>query len=558
MKKKIIFLILIAIPVIVAIFLYAAGLFYLIGAKLPLSELSPLTYIKIGQEIRPSDPLYEKWVTAAKLAGLFISLLVAFLIYKLTELGESDIYGKAKFASFWDLKSAGLLSPSDTAVVVGRISGRYIYLSGQQFALLAAPTRSGKGVGIVIPNLLTYRESIVVLDIKQENFDLTSGFRAAHGQEIYLFNPYSEEGRTHRWNPLTYVSSNPKFWVADLTTLATIIYPNNPEGKDQFFKNQAKNTFVALGLFMLERRQHEIESGCPTYFLSPVSFGELYRMSTAQSGTLRDHFNELIQVEYLSDSTRNAFSGMLSLNEEVFASVAGTFKEPLLPWLNPVVDMATSADDFLITDVRKRRMTIYVCLPPNKLPESQLMVNLFFSQLINENTRELPQNNPELKHQCLLLMDEFTSIGRVEIIAKAVGYMAGYNLRLFPIIQSLSQLDSTYGKEDSRTLITNHALQIIYTPRLQTDANEYSEMLGYRSARKGSRTIAKEGSVNIGEEKRALMLPQELRAMSSEQQLLIYESLTAPVLAEKIRYYKDPLLKKRLYPKVEIPKLDFD
>src|SRR5206468_2978537 len=111
-------------------------------------------------------------------------------------------------------------------------------------------------------------------------------------------------------------------------------------------------------------------------------------------------------------------------------------------------------------------------IQPNKLAESRLIVNLFFSQLINVNTRELPQTNPELKYQCLLLMDEFTAIGKVDILAISVSYMAGYNLRLLPIIQSMAQLDATYGKDISRTIITNHALQIIFAPREQQDAND--------------------------------------------------------------------------------------
>jgi type IV secretory pathway TraG/TraD family ATPase VirD4 len=114
-----------------------------------------------------------------------------------------------------------------------------------------------------------------------------------------------------------------------------------------------------------------------------------------------------------------------------------------------VLDKATSSNDFLLTDVRKKKMTIYIGIQPNKLAESRLIINLFFSQLINLNTKELPKSNPDLKYQCLLLMDEFTSIGKVEIIASAVSYMAGYNIRLLPIIQSMSQLDATYGREVS-------------------------------------------------------------------------------------------------------------
>jgi type IV secretion system protein VirD4 len=221
--------------------------------------------------------------------------------------------------------------------------------------------------------------------------------------------------------------------------------------------------------------------------------------------------------------------------DETFASIMGTLKEPLNAWINPVLDAATSADDFLLTDVRKRRMTIYIGIQPNKLAESRLIVNLFFSQLINLNTRELPQNNRELKHQCLLLMDEFTSIGKVDIIASAVSYMAGYNIRLLPIIQSMAQLDATYGKEVSRTIITNHALQIIYVPREQQDADDYSEMLGYTTVRKQNVTRGREVSRSESEERRALMLPQELKAMGPDKEVPDWRRVSAELRSMRRR-----------------------
>src|SRR5690606_11347578 len=185
--------------------------------------------------------------------------------------------------------------------------------------------------------------------------------------------------------------------------------------------------------------------------------------------------------------------------------------------------------------------------------------NLFFSQLINVNTRELPQNNPELKHQCLLLMDEFTSLGRVEIIAKAVAYMAGYNLRLLPIIQSMAQQDAVYGKEVSRTIITNHALQIIYAPREQQDANDYSEMLGYTTVHRKNRTRSRgqgrNTSFSESQEKRALMLPQELKALGPRKEIILYEGLPHPVKCDKIRYYEDRYFIRRLLPRVDVKPL---
>ena len=233
----------------------------------------------------------------------------------------------------------------------------------------------------------------------------------------------------------------------------------------------------------------------------------------------------------------------------------GTFNAPMTAWSDPFLDAATSADDFLLTDVRKKRMTIYLCVSPNKLSQSSLILNLFFSQLINENTKTLPQDDDKLQHQCLMLMDEFTSIGAVEIIAHAVSYMAGYNMRLLPIIQSMSQLDATYGREKARTLMTNHATQIIYTPREQNDANEYSEMLGYTTVKKRNMTRGRDVSYSESEERRALMLPQELKAMSPEKEILLIEGMNNPAQVDKIRYYQEKMFKERLMKPVIIPTL---
>lgn len=245
--------------------------------------------------------------------------------------------------------------------------------------------------------------------------------------------------------------------------------------------------------------------------------GGIYRLSSGDGTDLKKYLKSLSERRFLSSNAKSAFANLLSQADETFASIMGTLKEPLNAWINPVLDAATSADDFVLTDLRKKKMTIYIGIQPNKLAESRLIINLLFSQIINLNTRELPKSNPELKYQCLLLMDEFTSIGKVDIIATAVAYMAGYNIRLLPIIQSMAQLDATYGKDLSRTIITNHALQILYAPREQQDANDYSEMLGYTTIKKKNVTRGRETTHSVSEERRALMLPQELKAMGNEK-----------------------------------------
>ena len=235
------------------------------------------------------------------------------------------------------------------------------------------------------------------------------------------------------------------------------------------------------------------------------------RLASGDGTALKAYLQALSTSQFLSGNARSAFATLLSQADETFASILGTFKEPLNAFINPILDAATSGNDFYLTDVRKKRMTIYIGIQPNKLAESRLIINLFFSQLINLNTQELPQNNKALKHQCLLLMDEFTSIGKVDIIASAVSYMAGYNIRLLPIIQSMAQLDATYGKDISRTIITNHALQIVYAPREQQDANDYSDMLGYTTVRKQNVTRGRDTSVT------ALIMAQGKAAIPSSK-----------------------------------------
>lgn len=534
--------------------LYLSGYLALVFLGLDAGQITLGTYLDYLRHLEhPRVQPYAWRIKTAGAAGFGLLLMawaaLVVMIYKLRS--DGNLHGRARFAGLVDLMRKGFLNQRDDGIVVGRKNGKLLRLSGQQFVVLAAPTRSGKGVGVVIPNLLDYRESAVVLDIKQENFDLTSGWRRSIGHEVYLFNPFAEDRRTHRWNPLTYVSSDPAFRISDLQSIAAMLYPDGDE-KDKFWVSQARNAFLGLALYLFERQQHEPTSEKPT-------LGAILRLSSGDGSELKPYLQRLADAPFLGPHARTAFAGLISQADVTFASIIGTLREPLNPWLNPVLDAATAADDFRLDDVRRRRMTIYVGIQPNKLAESRLIVNLFFSQLINVNTKVLPQNDASLKHQCLLLMDEFTSIGRVEIIASAVAYMAGYNLRLLPIVQSMAQLDAVYGKDISRTILTNHALQIIYAPREQQDANDYSEMLGYTTVRRRARTRSHGAGRGVSDnevlEKRALMLPQELKAMGPEKQIVLYEGLAMPVLCSKVRYYRDSHFTRRLLPKVVVEPL---
>lgn len=224
------------------------------------------------------------------------------------------------------------------------------------------------------------------------------------------------------------------------------------------------------------------------------------------------------------DLSRECKNNLLSYAGNTGATASGivsSFLAPLSVFSDPIVAAVTSGDDFDLRQVRRQRMTIYVGILPNDISRFSRLINLFFSQLISENTDQLPSQNPALKHQCLLLLDEFAALGRVDIIESSVAYIAGYNLRLLAIFQNLAQLNALYGVDGARTLTTNFECQIIFTPRDNKDAQEYSEIIGYETfkSRSTSRSSGKSSSnsQSYSDQRRPVMLPQEVKTMPHEQ-----------------------------------------
>lgn len=216
---------------------------------------------------------------------------------------DKSLHGQARFASRGDLARLGLLKSSSNGIVVGKIGNTLIRLPGQQFAILAAPTRSGKGVGIVIPNLLEYQDSVVVLDIKGENFDLTSGWRAEQGQKIYRFNPYDLQ--THRWNPMGYVSRTPALRISDIQAIAAMLYPDG-SGEDQFWVSQARNAFLAFSLGLFESYDHAQKLGAPASLLNVPTLGAIFRLSSGEGTELKPYLESLSQKTFLSAVRRKS------------------------------------------------------------------------------------------------------------------------------------------------------------------------------------------------------------------------------------------------------------
>ena len=540
MSKKIVLAICIAFLMLCAN--YAAGVLLFLSYKQSIGSASLFT-------IEKAYFAYTDEAVRSKILGLlaisvliFVAVPIGIYFSIKSKTGKKDLFGKARFANKKDLQQEKLDAPK--GIVLGKFNDELIRLGGYEFVLLAAPTRTGKGVGFCVPNLLQFTDSAVVLDIKGENYNLTSEFRRRYmGNEIVYFNPFSEN--THRWNPLSYVSKDPNYRANDLMALATIIYPVND--KDPFWSDAAKNLFIGLGLLVLETPE------------LPQTIGEILRQGSGKGMPIEGYIKNIVSLREnsafpLSMACRDCLNRFLNSGEQAIKGVQATFGASLNPWSNAVIDKATSGDDFDLRDVRKKKMTIYLNIPAGEILQAASIIKLFFSQLINENVKELPEQNPELKYQCLLLMDEFTAMGKVEIIAKGVGYMAGYNMRLALVIQDSTQLAAVYGKEDAHNIISNMGAVIYFTPSQYEDAEKYSKMIGNETVDSVSKSRNQGGLVDVkagdsgsnstSQQSRALMLPQELLQLSKDLELIVRSGI--PVIkADKIKYFSDKYFSER-------------
>ncbi|MFP1132977.1 type IV secretory system conjugative DNA transfer family protein [Asticcacaulis sp. W401b] len=492
-----------------------------------------------------NDPVQRKPLQVSLVVAIAAVYVVPGLIFAQILSGPGrPLHGAARFANTTEIRKAGLFA--ETGIIVGKYAGRFLVFGGQQFVLVAAPTRSGKGVAVVIPNLLNYAGSVVVLDIKLENFNLTSAYRAAHGQKVFLFNPFAETYHTHRWNPLDAIRRDPNYRVGDILTVGQTLYPSGGD-KDAFWNDQARNLFLGIVLFLLETPD------------LPVTLGEVLRQSSGQGKPVRIYLEDLIDDRNRSESPlsaecQEALSRFCATSENTLTSILATFNAPLTMFANPLVDAATSQCDFELARVRQEKQSIYIGIQPDKLADAALLINLLFSQLINLNVRTQPKDDPTIRHDCLVILDEFAALGRINILAKANAFISGYGLRLLTVVQSVAQLESVYGERDARTLMTNHALQILFAPRETRDANAYSEMLGYTTEKVKSRSVSHNRgggpghgskSESVSDQRRALMLPQELRELPRDEEIIVIEG-AKPVQAKKALYYAEADLVGRL------------
>jgi len=477
------------------------------------------------------DPVVLKAVAAGLAAGSILSGLLLFWFVT----RKPPLHGAARFAKEGEIRRGGFRG--DDGIVLGKKSGRFLTFAGNEHCIVEAPTRSGKGVGIVIPNLLSWTGSVVILDVKRENHEATAGFRAKHGQAVYLFNPTDPDGKTARYNPLAYIDrANPDQAIIELQKIATMLFVP-PERGEPFWTDSARTAFVGVGAYLAQAD-------------APFTIGAIYRLMT--TGDTRGYFRKVLEDRSLRLSTgcRNALADFTSGADNTFAGIVQTVTSKLSLWLNPRVDAATEESDFDLRELRMRPMSIYLGVSPDELDRVAPLYNLLFQQLIDLNVRDLPDDGTPIK--VLVLLDEFPRIGRAQVIASAFSYVAGYGIRLLPVIQSRSQLRAVYGEHVADEIVSNCGVEVAFTPKELRVANELSERIGYVGQEAVTRSLTIHGilanrSKSMSDHRRALLLPQELMQFPADELLLLRGGMP-PIRGDKIRYFTDGHFTRRLMP----------
>ncbi|WFW29601.1 MAG: type IV secretory system conjugative DNA transfer family protein [Wolbachia endosymbiont of Menacanthus eurysternus] len=451
---------------------------------------------------------------------------------------KESLHGDSKWASERDIRKARLRSKS--GLLLGRDKRGYFIADGFQHVLLFAPTGSGKGVGFVIPNLLFWTDSVIVHDIKLENYEITSGWREKQGQKVYVWNPAQPDGMSHCYNPLEWISEKPGQMVDDVQKIANLIMP-----EQDFWQNEARSLFVGVVLYLLAAQE------------KVKSFGEVVRTMRSDDviynlAVVLDTIGKIIHpVAYMN------IAAFLQKADKERSGVISTMNSSLELWANPLIDTATATSDFSILDFKKKRITVYVGLTPDNLNRLRPLMQVFYQQATEFLCRKLPSDDEP--YGVLFLMDEFPTLGKMEQFQTGIAYFRGYRVRLFLIVQDTEQLKGIYEEAGMNSFLSNSTYRITFAANNIETANLISQLIGNKTVEQESLNRPKfldlnpaSRSLHISEIQRALLLPQEIIMLPRDEQIILVES-TYPIKSKKILYYSDSMFTRRLLKPTSIP-----
>jgi type IV secretion system protein VirD4 len=467
-----------------------------------------------------------------------IAAAILMSINRSREARNVATYGSARWAEDKEIRTAGLLGPD--GVVLGRHTQDYLRHDGPEHVLCFAPTRSGKGVGLVVPTLLTWPGSAIVHDIKGENWTLTAGFRAKHGR-VLLFDPTS--AKSSAYNPLLEVRQG-EWEVRDVQNIADILV--DPEGsldKRNHWEKTSHSLLVGAILHVLYAEPDKTLAGVANFLSDPrrpVEATLRAMMDTAHLGDVGVHPVIASSARELLNKSENERSGVLS----TAMSFLGLYRDP-------VVARVTAHCDWRIADLVESRepVSLYLVVPPSDINRTKPLIRLILNQIGRRLTEELHTSGK--RHRLLLMLDEFPALGRLDFFESALAFMAGYGLKSFLIAQSLNQIERAYGPNNA--ILDNCHVRVAFATNDERTAKRISDALGTATEMRDSTNYAGHRlapwlghlMVSRQETARPLLTPGEIMQLPPSDEIVMVAG-TPPIRAAKARYFEDARLQERI------------
>ena len=487
-----------------------------------------------------APPIFYRGAAIAASGGfLSIVIAIAMSVWRARERRRAETYGSARWAGAREIRKAGMLGGD--GVILGRFAGRYLRHDGAEHVLCFAPTRSGKGVGLVIPTLLTWPGSCIVHDIKGENWQLTAGFRARHGR-VLLFDPTN--ARSSAYNPLLEVRRG-EWEVRDVQNVADVLV--DPEGsleKRNHWEKTSHALLVGTILHVLYAEDDKTLAGVAAFLSDPRRPIEatLYRMKTTKHLGERVHPVVAAAAQELLNKSENERSGVLS----TAMSFLGLYRDP-------VIAAVTQRSDWRIADLvgSAEPVSLYLVVPPGDISRTKPLMRLILNQIGRRLTEEL--NPPAGGRRLLLMLDEFPALGRLDFFESALAFMAGYGIKAFLIAQSLNQIEKAYGQ--SNAILDNCHVRVSFATNDERTAKRISDALGTATEQRAMKNYAGHRlspwlghlMVSRTETARALLTPGEVMQLPSDEEIVMASGLP-PIRAKKARYFADARFMRRVLP----------
>ena len=467
-----------------------------------------------------------------------IAAAISLSVLRAREARAATTFGSARWASISEARSGGL-TPKQ-GVVLAKLQGQYLRHDGPEHILCFAPTRSGKGVGLVIPTLLTWCGSAVVHDIKGENWQLTAGWRATFGR-VLRFDPTSLT--SDAYNPLLEVRRGPQE-VRDVQNIADILV--DPEGaleRRNHWEKTSHSLLVGAILHVLYAEPNKTLAGVAAFLSDPRRPIEATLLSMMRTPHLGDHPHPVVAsaARELLNKSENERSGVLS----TAMSFLGLYRDP-------VVAHVTRRCDWTIAQLAAylHPTTLYLVVPPSDISRTKPLVRLILNQIGRRLTEELPTTP---RHRLLLMLDEFPALGRLDFFESTMAFMAGYGLKAFLIAQSLNQIERAYGP--NHAILDNCHVRVSFATNDERTAKRVSDALGTATEIRDAKNYAGHRlspwlghlMVSRQETARALLTPGEIMQLPLDEALVMVSGVQ-PIRARKVRYYKDAVFMRRVLP----------